>query len=94
MVSGVEVAPAHVGHAGAEDGDVGRAHAGTPVRTRRSLAGERGAQQAEVLDGGRPGHHHDDVAGPGVRVAAQARRRRSRASPATRWRWKALGGSR
>ena len=68
---GLEVAPAHVGHAGPEDGDVGRAHAGTAASTLALVAGEGGAQQVEVLDGGRAGDHHDDVAGAGVGVAPQ-----------------------
>ena len=70
---GREVAPAHVGHAGAEDGDVGGGHADTPSSAGRQLADEGSLQQAEMLHGRRAGHHHEDVAGAGVGVAVQRR---------------------
>ena len=69
---GREVAPAHVGHAGPEDGDVGRAHAGTALSDwLRSSPTKAERSRPKCSTARRAGDHHDDVAGPGVDVAAQ-----------------------
>ena len=68
----LEVAPAEVGHPGAEDRDLRLvpAHAGDPVRMRSS--GANAARRfREVLDRRGPGDHHRDVLRPGLDVLVQ-----------------------
>ena len=73
-----QIATAHVGHAGADDGDVGRCSCALPPPGPGCRADEGGAQQAEVLHRRRTGHHHDDVPCPGIGIAPEARRHRTR----------------
>ena len=77
---GLEVAPAHVGHAGPEDGDVGRAHAGTRAqdvalgRRRRRAAGRSARRPASRRPSRRCGARRR-------RRSAPTRRHRSRVTP-------------
>ena len=67
-----EVPPAHVGHAGAQDGHVRPDHARGSGQHRLLSGGEGLMKQCEVVHGGPTRNHDHDVARPGLPVGAQA----------------------
>src|SRR6202044_2872623 len=87
------VAPAHVAHAGAEDGHVGGLHAETPASACRCPSTNAARSWPKCSTAGDPATITRMWRAPASAYRPSCAAQVS-GGPATRWRWKALGGKR